>query len=158
MSLLDKLGAVLKDKPKSASDTVHKLVAAFNILEVGEREKIVEKSLESISKYLQWYKAYLFGSEEHEVTKDSVLQLAEEACQTDLLYLMVKHLALLDFESRKDAAQVFGATVRLKDADEKSPGAQYVLTHTYIVEKLFSGYVLQDYVGESQVLFLCSLL
>jgi calcium binding protein 39 len=45
----------------------------------------------------------------------------------------------LDFEARKDAAQVFGATVRIKDAEEKAPGAAYVLQRPYILNMLFQG-------------------
>jgi len=50
-----------------------------------------------------------------------------------------QHLVDLDFEARKDAAQVFGATVRIKDAEEKAPGAAYVLQRPYILNMLFQG-------------------
>uniref|UniRef100_A0A7S0RI09 Calcium-binding protein 39 n=1 Tax=Chlamydomonas leiostraca TaxID=1034604 RepID=A0A7S0RI09_9CHLO len=137
MPLLDKL---LKEKPKSAQDTIAKLIASFNALEVGGDTKAHEKALESVSKYLKFLKIYLFGDEEREVTKEGVLELTKELMATDLLYLLTKHLSSLDFETRKDAAQVFGATVRIRDADDKSPGAHYVLQHPYIVNKLCAGF------------------
>mmetsp|Transcript_25465 Transcript_25465/g.55366 ORF Transcript_25465/g.55366 Transcript_25465/m.55366 type:complete len:363 (+) Transcript_25465:82-1170(+) len=138
-SLLDKLG--LKERPKSGSDALTKLIAALNVLETEkEKERTVEKALENVSKYLNHLKIYLFGDEQHEVSKESVLDLTREAAHTDLLYLLVKHLALLDFETRKDAAQVFSTTVRIKDQEDRSPGAMYVMTHPYVLEKLFFGY------------------
>ena len=136
--LLDKL---LKDRPKTASEVVAKVVAALESLETPQKEQQVEKALESITKYLAHAKVFLFGDEEHEVSKDSVIQLAMDACQTDMLYLLVKHLGELDFETRKDAAQVFGATVRIRDNDDRCPGAAYVKTRPYIMDKLFQGCV-----------------
>jgi hypothetical protein len=51
-------------------------------------------------------------------------------------------MCLLDFETRKDAAQVFGALVRIKeDAAERSPGAIYVEQHPDILRRLFDGWV-----------------
>ncbi|KAJ9505535.1 hypothetical protein QJQ45_028044 [Haematococcus lacustris] len=136
MPLLDKL---LKEKPKSSQDTLSKLLAALNALEVGN-EKDNEKALANVAKYLGFLKYHLFGDGEHEVTKEEALERARELVATDLLYLLVKHLVLLDFEARKDAAQVYGMLVRLRDSDDRSPGAAYVLQHPYILSKLFHGY------------------
>lgn len=77
------------------------------------------------------------GDDEHEVTKQSVVEVAKELANTDMLYLLVKHLNLLDFESRKDAALIFSACIRIKDAEDRSPGAQYVQEHPYITKRLF---------------------
>jgi len=52
---------------------------------------------------------------------------------------VLQHLVDLDFEVRKDAAQVFGTSVRIKDADGKAPGAAYVLQRPYIMNSLFLG-------------------
>lgn len=136
MPLLDKL---LKDKPKSVYDTISKLISGLNALEVRGDTKSHEKALESVSKYLQYLKVHVFGDEDREVTKESALELTKELMTTDLLYLLTKHLASFDFEARKDAAQIFGATVRIRDSDDKSPGAQYVLRNPYIVQKLCAG-------------------
>jgi hypothetical protein len=68
-----------------------------------------------------------------------VLDLATYACRHDLLYLLVKHLPLLDFEARKDAVVVFSATMRIKDSSDQSPGCNYVREHPWIVDRLFHG-------------------
>jgi calcium binding protein 39 len=136
MPLLDKL---LRDRPKSCPDTVAKLVTSLEALEVDATSERVERSLAAVAKYLAFLKVYLFGDAEHEVTKESVLDCVKGLASTDLLYLVVKHLVQLDFEARKDAAQVFGVSVRIKDEHDRSPGAAYVFAHPYIMNKLFEG-------------------
>jgi calcium binding protein 39 len=66
--------------------------------------------------------------------------IALQVVRTDFVLLLVSNIALLDFETRKDAAQVFGALVRIKeDAAERSPGAIYVEAHPQILSMLFGG-------------------
>ena len=50
--------------------------------------------------------AVLFGEGEIEPSKDNAMVLVEEFCNLDLPMQLCQKLALLDFESRKDAAQV----------------------------------------------------
>lgn len=128
--LLDKL---LKEKPKAPSEVVTKLVAAFDGL--GKSDK----SAEQVSKYLGYAKVLLFGDEEHEAVKENAVQLAVEAANTDLLTLFVRNLHQLDFEARKDTAQVYGALVRIKDANDNMPGAAYVRAHPELLDTLFNG-------------------
>ncbi len=143
MPLLEQLAALQarfgeNKAPKSCKETVTKLVAALHQLDVGDKVQSV-KAAEQAGRYLAFLKVYLgLSNGEHGVTRESVLELAKELMNTDLLYLLVKHLSALDFEARKDAAQIFGATIRIRDG-ERSPGAQYVFEHPYIMSKLFSG-------------------
>lgn len=143
MPLLDSLKEALKteQRPKSGSEVLQKLIANLQVLETErDKEKSVERALDSISKYLVVLKSFLFSSEGHEVTKDSVLALAREASRTNLLYLLVKHLCTLSFESRKDVGQCFSAIVRIKDdADGKAPGAQFIASHPDMLEQLLDG-------------------
>lgn len=48
----------------------------------------------------------IYGDGEVEASKDNALLLALEACKLNLPMLLCQKLALLDFEARKDAAQV----------------------------------------------------
>ncbi len=128
-------------RPKNSQETITKLIAALQQLDnasgAGDA-KGVEKASELVARYAGFLKLYLFGDEEREVTKEAALDLTRELMNTDLLYLLVKHLAQLDFEARKDASQILGATLRLRD-DHSSPGAAYVFQHPYIISKLFQG-------------------
>lgn len=139
MPFLDKL---LKEKPKTPSEVVSKLTAAFEALAASRKdERATEKAQESVAKYLGFAKLLLFGDDEHEPTKENAIALAQEAGRSDLLSLIVKQLGELVFESRKDAAQVFGALIRIKDSEERGPGAQYILQHPEIPTLLFLGWV-----------------
>ncbi|KAG2499343.1 hypothetical protein HYH03_002918 [Edaphochlamys debaryana] len=138
MPLFDKL---LKEKPKSPTEVVSKLSAAFDALTAARQDvKAQDKAHESVAKYLGYAKLVLFGDDEHEATKENAVAFSQEAGRSDLLSMIVKHLGDLEFEQRKDAAQVFGAVVRIKENDERGPGAAYVLGHPEIPTLLFVGY------------------
>ena len=51
----------------------------------------------------------------------------------------MNHLAALEFESRKDSAQIFCAIVRLKDQDDQPIGALHVRKHPAILDALIDG-------------------
>jgi calcium binding protein 39 len=139
MPFLDK---VFKEKPKTPSEVVTKLTTALEALAgVRKDERGLEKAQESVAKYLGFAKLLLFGDDEHEPTKENAIALAQEAGRSDLLSLIVKQLVELDFESRKDAAQVFGALVRIRENEERGPGAHYILNHPEIPTLLFNGWV-----------------
>lgn len=149
-SFLDKL---LKEKPKTVPEVVAKALAGYDTLaplvsapaseHVGKaadaNAKAKDKALESISKYLGYMKLFLFGDEEKEPKKEDAIALAEETVKTQLLSQIVIFLEFLDFEVRKDAAQVFGAVVRIKDRQDRCPGALYVQQNHHILDQLFDG-------------------
>eukprot|EP00879_Flechtneria_rotunda_P011050 GHRR01011546.1.p1 GENE.GHRR01011546.1~~GHRR01011546.1.p1 ORF type:complete len:242 (+),score=4.26 GHRR01011546.1:71-796(+) len=131
---------LVKERPKTPAEVLGKAVTALNALEALGREK-GEKEQAQVHKYLGYLKFWLFGDEQgHEPTRESVIALAQEVVKTDFQLLLVKCIPLLDFETRKDASQVFGAIVRIKDHDDKCPGAQYVQEHQEILDVLFTGY------------------
>ena len=58
-----------------------------------------------------------------------------------LLESLVNDLAALDFEERKDAAQIFGAVVRMKETNPERLGGHYVgVEHPELLETLLQGY------------------
>ena len=67
----------------------------------------------------------LFGEGELEPSKDNAMLLVEESCSLDLPLQLCQKMALLDFEARKDAAQVrpHGAP------RQQSPGAARIRRH-----------------------------
>mmetsp|Transcript_19074 Transcript_19074/g.32684 ORF Transcript_19074/g.32684 Transcript_19074/m.32684 type:complete len:370 (-) Transcript_19074:403-1512(-) len=133
--LLDRI-----ERPKNVADCIAKLVIGLNHLEAPASNESQDKALHVITRHLGFLKGYLIGDDEHEVTKESVLEVAKEVARTDMLFLLVKHLAQLEFEPRKDAALIFGASIRVKDADDKSVGSVYILQHPIITRRLFYGY------------------
>lgn len=146
MPLLEKLKENLlkSNQPKTPAEVVTKLVTALEALSANKGdEKALDRAHESVAKYLLAAKLLLFGDDEHEATKENAIALAHEAGRTPLLSLIVNRMVDLEFESRKDAAQVFGALVRIKgNNDERGPGIIYVQKHPEIPTLLFNGWVL----------------
>jgi calcium binding protein 39 len=136
---MNALKQLVKERPKSAPEIVAKAVSALQQIDVTARERALEAALDRCSRYLQYMKYTLFGDDGYDPTKDAVINLALEVVKTDFLLLLVQRLSLLSFEARKDAAQVFGAVVRIKDQADASPGAQYVQKHANILQMLFEG-------------------
>jgi calcium binding protein 39 len=135
-SFLEKL---LKDKPRTVPEVVAKAVAGFDALLAAKDDGARKKAMEAINKYLGYSKLLLFGDEKQDPEKENVIVLAEEAVRTKFLRHIVENLELLEFEPRKDAANVFGALVRIKDDQERCPGALFILNNSYLLEKLFQG-------------------
>lgn len=129
------------DRSKTDTEVLAKLLGYLNTLnnERVQASKVNDKTLEGVSKYLAQLKIHLFGNEDHEVTKGSVLALSNEAAKKDLLLLMVQNLNVLDFEARKDVASVFGALVRVRGEDGVAYGSAYVSGHPAILELLKCG-------------------
>jgi calcium binding protein 39 len=131
---------LVKERPRSPAEVLAKAVVALSALDTLGRER-GEREAASVHKYLGYLKFWLFGDEAgHEPTKESVVALAREVVRTEFASLLVHVLPVLDFETRKDAAQVFGAIVRIRDEDGTCPGAAYVRAHPDILATLFAGY------------------
>ena len=57
---------------------------------------------------------------------------------------MIDCLPMLEFESRKDVAQIFGTIMRIVDDDGSMPGLDYLDKHLEILDTLFAGYENQE--------------
>jgi len=136
---------LVKERPKSPSEVLAKAVAALQTLRYRDSSPLIgAKEQAQVHKYLGYLKFFLFGDEQgggHDPTKESVMSLVMEVVKTDFQLLLVQDLVHLEFEARKDAAQVFGAIVRIRNdtQDPACPGALYVLQHPQIMEYLFEG-------------------
>lgn len=101
-------------------------------------EANTDKIVEELGRYLNAMKVLMFGEENAPASKETALSIAYETCKTDLLMLMVRWLHVLQFEARKDAAQLFGAVVRLENKGDQ-PGVQFVSKHPDCLQTLFNG-------------------
>lgn len=124
-----------KLKLRSPQELVQRTQQAFARLPY---ESNAEKTIEELGKYLNAMKVLMFGDEHGAASKETALIIAYETCKSDLLSLMVRWLGVLHFEARKDAAQLFGAIVRLENKEEQ-PGAAYVAGQPEVMEMLFNG-------------------
>ncbi|KAK9814446.1 hypothetical protein WJX72_006019 [[Myrmecia] bisecta] len=133
MSLIDKV--LHKTKSKSPHDVVAKTVHSLERLTSSP----TDKQNEDLAKYLSQMKLALFGENDQDPNREMAVMLVYEACKTELPYLLVQKLALLEFEARKDAAAVVGGIIRM-DTQGDAPGVRFVHEHPDMLNILFSGY------------------
>lgn len=110
--------------------------------------------------------------------KDAAMAIVKEACKTDLVTELVECLSMLDFETRKDVASVFGSIMRMDmvekpDKGDKAetagkgdspievslaegrvrPGYDYLMAHLELVTMLFDGFSQSDIALNCQDMF-----
>jgi len=97
--------------------------------DVKEKEKVGEE----LSRFVGAFKQVMFGDEEHEVNAEHVTQLVQETLAQDVLPLLAPHLALLEFEARKDLATIFTHLLRRQECVDSLAQAPGVATLAALV-------------------------
>lgn len=125
---------------KSPADVVRALKESVNALERGG-EKKAEKAQEDVSKNLVLIKNMLYGTSDAEPQTDIIVaQLAQELYNSNLLLLLIQNLSKIDFEGKKDVAQVFNNILR-RQIGTRSPTVEYICTKPEILFQLMAGLV-----------------
>lgn len=122
---------------KSPSEVVKALKEAVNALERGDKK--VEKAQEDASKNLVLIKNMLLGTTDAEPQTDIIVaQLAQELYNSNLLLLLIQNLNRIEFEGKKDVAQVFNNILR-RQIGTRSPTVEYICTKPEILFTLMAG-------------------
>jgi len=125
---------------KGPAEVVKALKDAVNALEKGDKK--AEKAQEEVSKNLVLIKNMLYGTSEAEPQTDIIVaQLAQELYNSNLLLMLIQNLNRIDFEGKKDVAQVFNNILR-RQIGTRSPTVEYICTRPEILFTLMSGLVL----------------
>lgn len=124
---------------KSPADVVKGLKESVNSLEKGDKK--AEKAQEDVSKNLVLIKNMLYGTSDAEPQTDIIVaQLAQELYNSNLLLLLIQNLNRIDFEGKKDVAQVFNNILR-RQIGTRSPTVEYICTKPEILFTLMTGLV-----------------
>ncbi|CAH1104817.1 unnamed protein product [Psylliodes chrysocephalus] len=127
---------------KGPADVVKALKEAVNSLEKGDKK--AEKAQEDVSKNLVLIKNMLYGTSDAEPQADIIVaQLAQELYNSNLLLLLIQNLNRIDFEGKKDVAQVFNNILR-RQIGTRSPTVEYICTKPEILFTLMTGYEHQE--------------
>nr|CAD7452285.1 unnamed protein product [Timema tahoe] len=122
---------------KSPAEVVKALKEAVNALERGDKK--AEKAQEDVSKNLVLIKNMLYGTSDAEPQTDIIVaQLAQELYNSNLLLLLIQNLNRIDFEGKKDVAQVFNNILR-RQIGTRSPTVEYICTKPEILFTLMAG-------------------
>lgn len=125
---------------KSPADIVKNLKESIAVLEKQDiSDKKAEKATEEVSKNLVAMKEILYGTNEKEPQTEAVAQLAQELYNSGLLGTLVADLQLIDFEGKKDVAQIFNNILR-RQIGTRTPTVEYICTQQNILFMLLKGY------------------
>ncbi|XP_064142639.1 calcium-binding protein 39 isoform X2 [Loxodonta africana] len=125
---------------KSPADIVKNLKESMAVLEKQDiSDKKAEKATEEVSKNLVAMKEILYGTNEKEPQTEAVAQLAQELYNSGLLSTLVADLPLIDFEGKKDVAQIFNNILR-RQIGTRTPTVEYICTQQNILFMLLKGY------------------
>uniref|UniRef100_A0A8C2PUI3 Calcium binding protein 39 n=1 Tax=Cyprinus carpio TaxID=7962 RepID=A0A8C2PUI3_CYPCA len=129
---------------KCPADIVKNLKDNMTILEKQDiSDKKAEKASEEVSKSLLAMKEILYGTSEKEPQTEAVAQLAQELYNSGLLSTLVADLQLIDFEGKKDVAQIFNNILR-RQIGTRTPTVEYLCTQQNILFMLLKGYESPD--------------
>mmetsp|Transcript_25417 Transcript_25417/g.71100 ORF Transcript_25417/g.71100 Transcript_25417/m.71100 type:complete len:350 (+) Transcript_25417:549-1598(+) len=127
-------------KQRTPDDLVKVAVEQLHILGPScEKEKEKEKCLEKLSRYMAELKVLMLGDGEEGPHRELALIVAEESCRNGLPSLLATKLPWLEFETRKDAAAVFGEILHTEH-NGRLPGVEYVTKHPEMLVSLILGY------------------
>lgn len=140
------MNKIFKSKGKSPQELVKLSKDALMVLQSDESPKSVNKASEEISKHLQSLKVLLYGEGDQDPNPISVTQAANEVYQTGLLLALVNNLQKIEFEARKDAAQIFNNLLR-RQTQIRFPTVDYIVENEVILLKLVKGYECNDIAG-----------
>jgi len=127
-----------KTKQRTPTDIVRALRDAIPRLESSAPgSEARRKANEDVSKYLQQIKAILTG--DGDPLPELVAQLAQETYSTDLLFLLVRHLSRLEFESRKDVVSLFNHLLR-RQIGARWPTVEHLSGKQDVIFEVLRGY------------------
>jgi len=88
-------------------------------------------------------KITLYGDPEHEPNQDSIVALANDVYSSDLIPVLLTHLAKYDFEAKKDVVSIFNNLLR-RQVGSRSPTVEYICRNTGVLDTLATGYENSD--------------
>lgn len=131
---------------RSPFDLIRQLQESLLVLERGDvtTDRKAVKAQEEVSRCLQQIKNMLYGTNEQEPQTDiAVSTLAQEIYNTRVLNLLIQNLSKIEFEAKKDVAQVFNNILR-RQIGTRSPTVEYICTRQEILFHLIDGYDKHD--------------
>lgn len=134
--------SLFRKSPKSPQEVSKALKDALTALERSDSKK-AEKAQEDTSKSLAQIKTMLYGTSDSEPQDIVLAQLAHEFYNTNMLLLLIHNLHRIDFEGKKDVAQIFNNILR-RQIGIRSPTVEYICTKPEILFTLMKGYEHQD--------------
>jgi len=128
---------------KSPTEVVRQLKENLLVLEKGADGKKQEKAQEDVGKQLSSIISMLFGADSEQQSDIVLAQLSQEMYNSGLLLMLLRNLHRIDFEGKKDTAQIFNNVLR-RHIGTRTPTVEYICTSPEILFTLCRGYEQQE--------------
>jgi calcium binding protein 39 len=115
----------------------------LTLLEKGGDGKKQEKAQEEVGKQLVAMTGMIFGGENEQQSDHLLAQLSQEMYNSGLLLILLRNLHRIDFEGKKDAAQIFNNILR-RQIGTRTPTVEHILHQPEILFTLCKGYEQQE--------------
>ncbi|XP_065887279.1 calcium-binding protein 39-like [Dysidea avara] len=131
---------LFRTHPKTPQEIVKAMKDALQVLKAEQAgSKKSEKAVEEVARQLLHMKTILYGTGEQEPQTEIVAQLAQEMYSTEMLFHLVANLHKLEFEAKKDVAQIFNNVLR-RQIGTRSPTVEHIQGSSEILFILVRGY------------------
>lgn len=127
---------LFKGRAKTASELAKLTKTSIQSIEGRGDEETLAKEKENLSLNLKMMKLMLYGDSENEPKADNIERLTQEILDLELIADMIKHMKLLDFEAKKDAASVINFLIR---RGEQNNSVKHLQEHPEIFRALIDG-------------------
>lgn len=119
---------------RTPADLVPKTCQSLDKLQDNSPQKLFDDT----TTLLATLKSVLLADNQNDQTRDFAITVGYDACKNEMPLLLASKLGLLEFEAKKDAAQIFGFLVRLDNGGDK-PGVRFVQNNSDMLDMLFKG-------------------
>lgn len=129
---------------KSPAEVVKLLKESLTTLEKGNGDvKKEDKAKEDLGKQLSSISGMLFSGDSEQQSDIMLAQLSQEMYNSGLLLVLLRNLHRIDFEGKKDTAQIFNNILR-RQIGTRTPTVEYICTAPEILFTLCRGYEQQE--------------
>ncbi|KAL9963438.1 hypothetical protein ACROYT_G026949 [Oculina patagonica] len=126
-----------KKSPSELVKNAQDCIAVLDKEPAGTKKS--DKALEDLAKQLSAMKTILYGSGDQAPLTEHVAQLAQETYNSDIFLALLPLLHRLDFECKKDVAQIFNNILR-RQIGTRYPTVEYIHANEEILFTLVKGY------------------
>lgn len=124
---------------KTPAEVVRGLKESLQVLEKDEMGRKAERAVEEVSKLLVTISGLLFNCDTEQQGDIVLAQMSQEMYNSGLIPAILRNLARIEFEARKEAAEIFKYVLK-RQIGTRTPTVEYIATNDEILASLVRGY------------------
>lgn len=124
---------------KTPAEVVRGLKDSLAVLEKEGTGRRAEKAVEEVSRHLVTIAGLLFSCDTEQQADIVLAQMSQEMYNSALIPAILRNLARMEFEARKEAAEIFKHVLK-RQIGTRTPTVEYIATCDEILASLVRGY------------------